>query len=582
MVADKYYKIYRWFLLASSVGIIIAWAIFNLVPSLKNSASRDGLVLAILISNTISVIYLIAFFNIIGKKFNYWQSTLLGLLIFAFGIAAAMRIDTISHSGAALLCFVIVWLAQMIWSGIFGWQAIVVLNFFAITFVYFGGFSNKYLLLMVFGGLILSVLFQILIWEKLQGKVFDGINRNNKINPLSGTTGESRSSAEGLINSINEGVVVIDKTSRITIFNPTAEALTEWAADDAKNIDVNLVVKILQENGQPFSEQDNPFNSILQTQKKIDTTVQLVNKSGKQIFISLVAAPIIVTGQMTGVAFTMRDITVQRNAEQQKLDFISTASHEMRTPVAAIEGYLSLALNDKTSSIDSRAKGYLEKAHNSTRQLGKLFQDLLNSSKAEDGRLTNHPEVIELSDYISKMAEGFQLAAEQKHLIVNFTLINTSQDQAEPQGKIITPLFFVYVDPSRLMEVLTNLFDNAVKYTETGSITIGLGGTDTDITLSIKDTGVGIPAESIDHLFQKFYRVDNSAVRTIGGTGLGLYISKKIVELYRGRIWAESEVGKGTTFFINLPRLSQQQVETLSSSNSSQAQATTPAINPTV
>jgi PAS domain S-box-containing protein len=376
--------------------------------------------------------------------------------------------------------------------------------------------------------------------------------------------------------------VVIDKTSRITIFNPVAVEMTGWTADDAKNIDVNLVVKILQENGQPFPKESNPFSLILQNQKKIDSTVQLISKSGKQFFISLVAAPIIINGAITGVAFTMRDITSQRNAEQQKLDFISTASHEMRTPVAAIEGYLSLAMNDKISSIDAKAREYLEKAHSSTQQLGKLFQDLLNSSKAEDGRLVNHPEVIELGAYISRLAEGFQLAAEKKHLIVNFALINSKVDQPDPTGKIITPMFYAYADPARLMEVLTNLFDNSVKYTESGNITIGLGGNDTTITLFVRDTGVGIPAESINHLFQKFYRVDNSAVRTIGGTGLGLYISKKIIELYRGKIWAESEVGKGSTFYINLPRLSQQQAEVLRTTVSNQDQTGTPEINPTV
>jgi PAS domain S-box-containing protein len=579
MVADKYYRLYKWFLLTGSIILILVWAIFNFVPSLKNSAANDGLVLAILISNVISVIYLLACFEVVAKKFNYWQSTLAGLLIFIFGIAAAIRLTTISHSEIALLCFVLVWLIQMAWSGIFGWQAIVVLNFFTISFVYFGGFSNKYLLLMVFGGLILSPLLQVFVWSKYQGKVFDGINRNNKINPLTGSVGESRSSAESLINSINEGVVVIDKTSRITIFNPTAEVMTGWTAKDAENIDINLVVKIIQENGQPFNDATNPFNLVLRTQKKIDITAQLINKTGTQIFISLIASPIIANNIVSGIALTMRDITAQRATEQQKMEFISTASHEMRTPVAAIEGYLSLAMNDKISNIDTKAREYLEKAHSSTQQLGKLFQDLLNSAKAEDGRLTNHPEVIEMSDYISRLAEGFQLAAQNKHLIVNFTLVSNNGDQKDPTGKIITPLFYIFADPNRLQEVVTNIFDNAVKYTDTGSITIGLGGDDSSVNLFIKDTGPGIPAESLPHLFQKFYRVDNSAVRTVGGTGLGLYICKKIIDLYNGRIWAESVVGQGSTFFITIPRLTQQQAEIMKTTQTAENQVEMPTAN---
>ncbi len=582
MVADKYYKIYKWFLLAGSISVIIAWTVFNFTPSLKGSASQDGLGVAVLAFNVVSAVYLLGFFELAGKKFNYWQASVMGLLIYGTGILAAIRITSTVHSSLALLCFVILWLIQTTWLGIFGYQVIVLINFFAIVFVYFGGFSDKYLLLMVGGSLILSPLFQLLVWRKLQGKVFDGLHTNNKVDPFTSGAGDSRSTAEGLINSINEGIVVIDKTSRITIFNPAAAALTGWSAEDAKNIDVNLVVAILQENGQAFPPQNNPFTSILQTRNKIDMTVQLVSKTAKQFYISLVAAPIIINGELTGVAFTMRDITTQRNIEQQKLDFISTASHEMRTPVAAIEGYLELAMNDKISSIDAKAREYLNKARASTQQLGKLFQDLLNSSKAEDGRLVNHPEVLEMGAYISRLAEGFQLAAEKKHLIVNFTLVSSKTDQLQPKGKIITPLYYAYADPERLMEVLTNLFDNAIKYTETGSITIGLGGDEANVTMFVRDTGAGIPAESIDHLFQKFYRVDNSAVRTIGGTGLGLYISKKIVELYNGKIWAESTLGKGTTFYINIPRLSEQQAQILKTTQGSGIKAATLPISPTV
>ncbi len=120
---------------------------------------------------------------------------------------------------------------------------------------------------------------------------------------------------------------------------------------------------------------------------------------------------------------------------------------------------------------------------------------------------------------------------------------------------MVRPLYYVNVDPDRLREVITNLFDNAVKYTPEGRVTIGLTGNDGVAQCYVRDTGPGIPPDDLPHLFQKFYRVDNSATRTIGGTGLGLFICKKIIELYRGRIWVESEVGKGSTFYINLPRI---------------------------
>jgi signal transduction histidine kinase len=106
-----------------------------------------------------------------------------------------------------------------------------------------------------------------------------------------------------------------------------------------------------------------------------------------------------------------------------------------------------------------------------------------------------------------------------------------------------------------MQEVITNIYDNAVKYTETGKITIGLTGDSNVVQIRIEDTGAGIPAEDIPHLFEKFYRVDSSKTRTVGGTGLGLFICRKILELYNGRVWVESVLGKGSTFYINLPRV---------------------------
>lgn len=228
----------------------------------------------------------------------------------------------------------------------------------------------------------------------------------------------------------------------------------------------------------------------------------------------------------------------------------------MRTPVAAIEGYLALALNDRVSKVDTKARDFLVKAHESTQHLGKLFQDLLTSAKAEDGRLVSHPQVVEMGAFLQQIVEGLKFAAEKKGLKIDFSVAGGNTAESVAGGKMLKPLYYGEVDPDRMREVITNLFDNAVKYTDAGKISIGLTGNDEVVQLFVRDTGHGIPAEDVPHLFQKFYRVDNSTTRSIGGTGLGLFICRKIVELYNGRIWVESQVGRGSTFFINLPRLS--------------------------
>ena len=381
---------------------------------------------------------------------------------------------------------------------------------------------------------------------------------------------DERQKSSIILNAIEDGVMLIDKNGIIALFNPGAASITGWPENEARNLDYKSVIKLVNEKGEPYAADQDPLTRIINSAKETlrDNKGFLVTRSGKQVPISISVSPLLDTGKnFSGAVAIFRDVTQERQEEKQRAEFISTASHEMRTPVAAIEGYLALALNDKVSTIDSRARQYLDKAHESTQHLGKLFQDLLTSAKAEDGRLNSHPVLIELGSFMDQICNDLKFAADKKGLALEFSSTGATQTIDATGGKsvvgnkVIRPLFYILADPDRMREVLTNLFDNAVKYTDTGKITIGLTGDDKIAQIYIKDTGVGIPAEDIGHLFQKFYRVDNSATRTIGGTGLGLYICRKIVELYQGRIWVESEMGKGSTFFINLPRLSAEQAE---------------------
>lgn len=299
-------------------------------------------------------------------------------------------------------------------------------------------------------------------------------------------------------------------------------------------------------------------------EKKVvsDHEANLQTRSGSKISLDITVTPLLDSDQeVVGAVAVFRDVSEQRKEEQQRADFISTASHEMRTPVAAIEGYLALALNDKVVNIDDKARSFLDKAHDSTKHLGKLFQDLLTSAKAEDGRLTNHPTVVEMGQFLTSLTDALKFSAQAKGLGIEFILGAQDSIIDASSTAVIKPLYYVQVDQDRIREVITNLFDNAVKYTESGKITLGLTGDQNVVQIRVQDTGPGIPAEDISHLFQKFYRIDNSVTRTIGGTGLGLFICRKIVELYGGRIWVESEVGKGSTFYINLPRLATEQAK---------------------
>jgi two-component system, OmpR family, sensor histidine kinase VicK len=390
-----------------------------------------------------------------------------------------------------------------------------------------------------------------------------------------------------IVSAIEDGVALFDEQQIIRSFNPAAGKISGWAPEEAMNLDFGTVIRVVNEKGEPFPPDLDPFKRAFNEKTTIRTNdAELVTKGNKRVPVNLSISPLVEDDKVTGkkvfaAVAVFRDVTQERAEESQRAEFISTASHEMRTPVAAIEGYLALALNDKVSTIDSRARDYLEKAHSSTQHLGKLFQDLLTSAKAEDGRLTSHPTVVEMGELLQQLTEDLRFAAEKKNLGMEFAIgagsVINATDTAAGNGKVVRPLYYTTADADRLREVITNLFDNAVKYTESGKISIGLTGNNEVVQLYVRDTGSGIPSEDLPHLFQKFYRVDNSATRTIGGTGLGLFISRKIVELYSGKIWVESKMGQGSTFFINFPRLTTQQATDMKAKQSTASNL--PAIN---
>ncbi len=377
----------------------------------------------------------------------------------------------------------------------------------------------------------------------------------NKGRNLSQSLRDEKQKSDLIVAAIDDAVVLIDSNNVIQTFNPAATKLTGWTEEDAINIDYRTVVRLADGAGKSYPDASHPFYRVFSEKKAVrDNQSTIIRKDDSVFGVDVSVSPLIDENGLVRAAIgVLRDVTQQRKQDKQSADFISTASHEMRTPVAAIEGYLALAMNEKVAQIDSKARSYLEKAHSSTEHLGKLFQDLLTSAKAEDGRLTSHPTVVEMSSFVEKLAEDLRFSAEKKGLGLELVRNSTTSQ--------IAPLLYVFADPDRLREVVTNLFDNAVKYTESGKISFGITGDAEVVQFHISDTGNGIPATDIPHLFQKFYRVDSSATRTIGGTGLGLFISRKIVELYGGRIWVESKPEKGSTFYINIPRLDTKEAE---------------------
>ncbi|MDQ5953861.1 MAG: two-component system, OmpR family, sensor histidine kinase VicK [Patescibacteria group bacterium] len=400
-------------------------------------------------------------------------------------------------------------------------------------------------------------------------------SKDNQEHVLAKSLFDEKTKSDIILNAIDDGVVLIDANKIIQSCNPAAATITGWAQKDAIGVQYDSVIKLVNDKNEAYQPIENPFEKIYQSLATVrDNHANIVTNNNAIKAADIAVTPLLDQQKnITGAVAIIRDVTSEREAESQRAEFISTASHEMRTPVAAIEGYLALALNDKVANIDQKAREYLEKAHSSTQHLGKLFQDLLTSAKAEDGRLQNHPVVVEMGAYLEQLTEDLRFAAQKKGLNMEYLIGADGQQKTNnvTNAKVVRPLYYCHIDPDRLREVITNLFDNAAKYTDTGTISIGIAGDDKVVQIRVQDTGQGIPADDISHLFEKFYRVDTSATRTVGGTGLGLFICRKIIELYNGRIWVESQLNKGSTFYINLPRLGNEKAQQLKSQEESLA-----------
>ena len=362
---------------------------------------------------------------------------------------------------------------------------------------------------------------------------------------------------KAILDAVDDGVLAVDQKGNILAINPAAEQITGWSGSDAAGLVFNSVLKITNNDGAEMLDISNPVNRVLRTNENFTTRDLFIKtQSGKITPIFLAVNSI--DEANSGVVVVFRDISKELSDNREQAEFISTASHEMRTPVASIEGYLGLALNPATATIDARAKSFLEKAHENTQHLGQLFQDLLDITKAEDGRLKNEPVVLDATEFARDIWEGLKPKAENKGLEYVFM-----PDHNVTGEKTIMPVFFIHADRDHLHEVLNNLFENAIKYTPSGTVAVNVTGDNDSVQISVKDSGIGIPAEDLPHLFQKFYRVDNSETREINGTGLGLFLSRKLTESIGGKLTVESEYKKGSVFTVKLPRITRENAESL-------------------
>ena len=467
--------------------------------------------------------------------------------IFVYLLTVAVAATTIITSGGVVSPFLVMWIIVAIFAGFFGAIVLGVMGFLVILQIIATsvqqGINIQFIIGYLFFGF-LPLIFSLVLWIRRQKTDDNTSSLENKLSAV-----ESKSDV--VINAIDDGVLAISKDGNIELINPSAQQIIGWDQGDALGLNWKSVLKLVTSDGKDVEDLENPIaQSLSKNQPTHNDKLFLLTSSEKRILVSIVSSPVGTDGE--GIIVVFRDITKEKAEEREQAEFISTASHEMRTPVASIEGYLGLALNPATAHIDEKARDFITKAHESAQHLGRLFQDLLDISKVEDGRMKNNPKVINVNEFLKDIFDGLATKASEKQL----NYIFMPDIVGESKEKSLQPIFYANIDPDHFREVVSNLIENAIKYTPSGEVVVNITGDDKQISVSVKDSGIGIPAEDIPHLFQKFYRVDNSDTREIGGTGLGLYLSRRLAEAMSGNLRVESKYKEGSTFYLEIPRMS--------------------------
>jgi len=356
-----------------------------------------------------------------------------------------------------------------------------------------------------------------------------------KIKRLAENTLSAIKQLRSLLDSIGDGVFAVDKSRKIILANTAAVSFLDWDKPiSGKNI--NDVMQLYSENMQKI----DPVKRVIETKKPLSSSDFIVLKSGKQQKYYVNITPLInLEGHIQGAIVLFRDITREKELEEQKAEFVAVSSHELRTPLTIIEGYLYYILSSKGLKYDDRTKIYIEKAHKGCLSLQRLISDLLEVSRAERNKLKLFLEDVDIVDLSKELVSEFQDKVKESGL----QLILDVKPVRIPH---------CFVDKDRVKEVLVNLVGNALKFTEKGYIKISICKKDKYIQVGVTDTGIGIKKEDQKFIFNKFYRIEGWQTRKTGGTGLGLYISRSIVEKLHGKIWLESQYGKGSTFYFTL------------------------------
>jgi two-component system phosphate regulon sensor histidine kinase PhoR len=342
------------------------------------------------------------------------------------------------------------------------------------------------------------------------------------------TLTEERNLSSAILGSMVEGVAVVNAAERLAFAN---QSFAEILDLDLPPKSGSALVEVVRQ-----TEMIEAVRKVLDGEPRVES--EIVTGTLRQHFFAATVAAVR-AGETSGAVVVLHDITELRRLERVRRDFVANVSHEFRTPLTAIQGFAETLLAGAMDDPQNRER-FLEIIVEHSRRLARLTEDLLKLSKMDADRLELEIRRVSVSQLIESCIETAQHRATEKEIAIS----------VQPSAAVPD----IAGDRRRLAEVLQNLLDNALQYTlSRGEILVSVQARDTEVVFTVADTGIGIPKADQSRIFERFYRVDAARSRELGGTGLGLSIAKHIVEVHGGRIWVDSEVGRGSQFHFTVP-----------------------------
>ena len=344
---------------------------------------------------------------------------------------------------------------------------------------------------------------------------------------------EIRRRLAAIVESSDDAIVGKTLVGIITSWNTAAERLFGYSAEEAVGKHITLIIPV-----ELYGEEEEIIGKLRQGIRIQHYETVRLRKDGTRIEVSLSISPVKDdTGKIIGAAKIARDISERRELERRKDEFISMASHELKTPVTALKGFTQLLHRRFLKRNDEESVRFLARMDAQINKLTTLIGDMLDLSKMQNGQLAYRMEQFDLAELIGEIIENVQGTTQTHHLLLEKTV-----------------RVQIYADRDRIGQVLINLLTNAIKYSPTADrVIVYMAIDEENVLVSVQDFGIGISQSYQESIFERFYQVNEPAEKTYPGLGIGLYIARQIIERHQGRLWVQSRKGEGSIFRFSLP-----------------------------